>query len=1089
MEMRSPFLNKPNTHDGAVLRAVRMAWQTVRYGIVLLVALSLAVSATATTRVVPRPGGPTTTLSADGVSKGGDTRPLKIGERLTRVTQGCDRQLYKIVLSAGQFMQVIIEEHGAEVIATLFDPGGDQIMKAGIPGFFNAHQKVVPVVASRSGAYLLEVGPANPHCKLQRVSEQPQRYEIRIAELRPALPQDAGRVAAEKLFLQGQELVARNSPETRAGALEKYEEALRLWHVAGDANGEARVLTAMGWMHIWILHRSEKAHGYYDRALALSRASGDRVAEARLLNTLAKLYTMERKVDKAFDYYTQALSIWRKLGDRREELGIITGFAFMEQARANAVPRWDEYAERGLTLSRALGDRYAEVEMLLGLSGHYEKAGERRKALDHLHKVVSIFSEVKDSYRELDVRNRVGLLYAAAGEKQRALDYLNQTLKLSRSVTDPQMQAEARTLNNIAYIHNSSGEYREALTYLLQALRINRSLSERLNEAATLNNIGYTYSELSSPPQALEYLRQALWLYREAGDFVGEGDTLSNMMTAGQSLEAPRLAIFYGKQAVNAFQRYRAIYLRQFAKEREQRFIKAKAEIYHRLADLLVEAGRLAEAQQVLGLLKNEEYSEFLRGDDTAPQGQADLTAQEAVWERRYREIADRVTALGRERGELLKKKARTRDEERRLAKLEEDLAAAGEAFQRVLSQLAAEFEGTRQTAKVEQLRESQGMMEDLRELGPGAVAIYTILGGEKYRAILVTPDVQKAFEYPIKAAELNRKVLAFREALQDRKRDPVPLAQELYRIIVGPLAKDLEQARAETLMWSLDGVLRYLPTAALHDGQNYLVERYRNVIFTLASQPRLKDLPSRKWTGLGLGVSKARGGLQSLPSVPEELRGIIRQQAAAAPGEGVLFGKVMLDEDFTEETMRAELRHRYSLVHIASHFRFQPGNEMNSFLLLGDGSHLTLAEIRRSQNLFGGAELLTLSACNTATGGVDADGKEVEGFGVLAQRQGAKAVVASLWDVSDKSTRLLMLRFYQARESHPGMTKAEALRRAQLSLLHGVGNSEFEAGAGVASPAVPGVSPPAPRHGGTARASFTHPFYWAAFTMIGNWK
>jgi CHAT domain-containing protein len=281
---------------------------------------------------------------------------------------------------------------------------------------------------------------------------------------------------------------------------------------------------------------------------------------------------------------------------------------------------------------------------------------------------------------------------------------------------------------------------------------------------------------------------------------------------------------------------------------------------------------------------------------------------------------------------------------------------------------------------------------------------------------------------------------------------------------------------------------------AALHDGERYLVERYRNVVFTPASNSRLKDRPSAKWRGLGFGVSKAQSGFGALPSVPEELRGIIRDEETNKTGKGVLPGKVMLDESFTAESMRAALRERYPLVHIASHFSFQPGNETNSFLLLGDGSRLPLSLIKSSMNLFGGVELLTLSACDTATGGVGADGKEVEGFAVLAQRQGAKAVVASLWPVADQSTRLLMEKFYRARDAQQGTPKAEALRRAQLALLRG-GEKESASGENKRgmSLSVEGSKDQAggaqPAFKGDAKAPYAHPYFWAPFILIGNWR
>jgi len=375
-----------------------------------------------------------------------------------------------------------------------------------------------------------------------------------------------------------------------------------------------------------------------------------------------------------------------------------------------------------------------------------------------------------------------------------------------------------------------------------------------------------------------------------------------------------------------------------------------------------------------------------------------------------------------------------------------------------------------------------------LRELPAGAVALYTLVGEEKYRVILTTPDAQKAAEYPIKAADLNRKVLEFREALQDRRRDPTPLAKELYQILVGPIAKDLKDAGAETLMWSLDGMLRYLPVAALHDGEKHLVERYQNIVFTPGSLARLKDPVSGDWTALGLGVTKAHEGFNALPGVVAELRGIIRRQGTSDT-EGVLPGRIQLDEEFTADTMTSALRQRLPLVHIASHFVFRPGNETDSYLLLGDGSHLTLDRIRILPKVFDGVQLLTLSACDTASGGAGADGREVDGFGTVAQRQGAKAVVATLWAVADVSTPLLMREFYRRRESRPAAGKSEALRQAQLALLHGdlKTSSAVDRARGVVPTSVP--RPLGPAFEADPNAPYAHPYYWAPFILIGNWK
>src|SRR5207253_9531978 len=128
-----------------------------------------------------------------------------------------------------------------------------------------------------------------------------------------------------------------------------------------------------------------------------------------------------------------------------------------------------------------------------------------------------------------------------------------------------------------------------------------------------------------------------------------------------------------------------------------------------------------------------------------------------------------------------------------------------------------------------------------------------------------------------------------------------------------------------------------------------------------------------------GLGVTKAHGErIPALPGVLDEMHGIIREEGRAeGASKGVLPGTIKLDEAFTQEAMLSGLRQRPSVVHVASHFHSQPGNETNSALLLGDGSFLSLAQIKSLPNVFGGVELLTLSACNTATGSSEANGKE----------------------------------------------------------------------------------------------------------------
>ena len=168
-----------------------------------------------------------------------------------------------------------------------------------------------------------------------------------------------------------------------------------------------------------------------------------------------------------------------------------------------------------------------------------------------------------------------------------------------------------------------------------------------------------------------------------------------------------------------------------------------------------------------------------------------------------------------------------TAAESTELDTVEKDLASGNQQFGKLLDSLRTTFAAKPEAVRVDQITRSEGLMADLRDLGSGSVAIYTLVGDDAYRAILVTPDAQKAYSSPVPAAKLNEKVIAFRQALQNPSVDPIPLARELYGILIGPeLEKDLKAANAQTIMWSLDGALRYVPMAALHDGTGYLVQK-----------------------------------------------------------------------------------------------------------------------------------------------------------------------------------------------------------------------------------------------------------------------
>ncbi|MCI0490902.1 MAG: CHAT domain-containing protein [Blastocatellia bacterium] len=547
-----------------------------------------------------------------------------------------------------------------------------------------------------------------------------------------------------------------------------------------------------------------------------------------------------------------------------------------------------------------------------------------------------------------------------------------------------------------------------------------------------------------------------------------------------------RVAIFYGKQAINAYQEIRGN-IKSLDKESRQSYLEDKERHYRTLADMLISEGRLPEAEKVIEMLKEEEFSKIVRRSDS-DKSEIGLTKAETE----AAKSLDLLAAFASERGQLLARmqnRTATAEDRQRLDLIEAKITQENKNIRIVL----AEVKKASPDARIDD-RESQSIMGSLGRLGEKTVALYTVVSDEKGWIILVTPDFRRA--YPIDVNGLNRNIADLRRSLKDDTYDPVPSSQKLYRALFlqpndkgATLAADLEAYGARTLMWSLDGTLRYVPVAALHDGEGYLVRRYRNTVFNKESLTRLLDPVSADWRALGLGVSKEHPGFQALIAVPRELRAIIRDERQPE-SDGVLRGAIRIDERFTRSAMIDGLREGYGIVHIASHFSYNVASEELSFLLLGDGTRLSLEEITNFNQIFAGLELLTLSACDTATGG--ANGKEVEGLAYQAQWQGAKAVVASLWPVSDDGTEVLMREFYRIKSLNPQMSKAEAFQRAQLALLKGAEETRTSGGDKRAAKVVSRSEKDKvslPLYKRDPKARFAHPHYWAPFILIGNWK
>ncbi|MEY2834076.1 MAG: hypothetical protein RLZZ574_3336 [Cyanobacteriota bacterium] len=334
---------------------------------------------------------------------------------------------------------------------------------------------------------------------------------------------------------------------------------------------------------------------------------------------------------------------------------------------------------------------------------------------------------------------------------------------------------------------------------------------------------------------------------------------------------------------------------------------------------------------------------------------------------------------------------------------------------------------------------------------------------------ILVTPKQQLVIK-KIPGANLERltkRINQLEVGMSDRTSlDYYPPARLIYDWIFKPLDPYLEAENIDTLLLCTGPKLRSLPFAALHDGNKFVIEKYNLALipaFTL-TDTSYQAQPDRQVLAMGTSEFK---NLPSLPGVGIELETIVPK---------LWSGRKITDRDFTVANLQdVHQREGFEIIHIASHSQFNPGSPDDSFIQFSD-RRLSLAQIEELNLELPPVDLLVLSACQTALGDEDAE----YGFAGLAMQAGVKSALASLWAIDDTGTVVLMSDFYQQLKSTP--SKSAALRQAQINLLQRkifVEENEIQ-GLDVAVDL-------AQISLDEQNQDFTHPYYWAGFTLIGN--
>lgn len=921
---------------------------------------------------------------------------------------------------------------------------------------------------------------------------------------------------AETLVIIG---VTYDSLGQELKALDYFNRSLSIRRSVGDRRGEADTLTQVGLVY-YNLDQDRKALDYYAQASRLRQSLHDQWREAETLNDIASTYDTMGEKEKAFEYLNKALPLKRATGNTRGEAVTLSNMGSLSFGLGEWQDASDQY-KAALIIDRTIGERKEESITLSRIGMLYDALGERQTALGYFGDALSIARH--SGYRTLEgtILNNMGLVFYELDDHPQALAYLDLSLHIRRTVGD--RVGEAATLCNIGKVYDASGEQRRALDFFNQGLSVARAAENRQWEAAALNGIGSVYSTFGDSRNALGHFHQALTLSETLGDKRAEASIRYGMARTERENGKLTNALDQMEAVLEIVESLRTQII---SPQLRASYFASVREYYEFYIDLLMQ---LHQLYPVDGYdRKAFEASERSRARsllETLQEARADIRQgiDQKLLEREH-SLQQLLDGKTNRQMQLLANKS----SEQQAAAVTKEIEELLSAYQEVEAQIRATSPRYAALTQPEPstLAEIQKWLLD-----PDTMLLEYSLGNRSSYLWVVTStsltsfrlakrsDIQAAarqvYELLTAPNRLERHKRAQREKDQLK---PVPKYQEksieLSRMILEPVAGLI---RGKRLLVVADGALQYVPFAILTSPN---VDDTTKTFVPLIAQHEIINLPSASIIGLlrqqlrerssppkAVAViadpvfdssdprvtlkkrldregKKARTERQTAPPLAAALmrsrltRSIgevgmkgervhlprlvfTRQEAisimAATPtGEGMK----ALDFQASRATATGADLARYRIVHFATHGLLdsehpelsglilslvdEAGNPENGFLDLHDVYNLNLP-----------AELVVLSACETGLG------KEVNGEGLIGLTRGfmyagAPRVVASLWKVDDRSTGELMAHFYKGM-LREGLRPAAALRQAQVEMWK--------------------------------QERWADPYYWAAFTIQGEWK
>ena len=804
----------------------------------------------------------------------------------------------------------------------------------------------------------------------------------------------------------------------------------------------------------------------YQRALALDRAARYPEGESDALGNIGGVYLLLGHFSEASDYYQQALALDERLGRKPAESQDLGNLAICQAAVGQLEPAIRTF-ERARALATAAGLKKEEADWEKGKASTLLRLGKFDAALQEYRRALASYRRAGLKRELVEALNDDGYVHLMLGDNRSAEQSFKQAIQVSQQISFPRgVLINTLALADVAW---RSGDLRQAVTLAQDAVERARKLNDWVNAASGLLVLSAARRDEGKTKQALREAREALSIAQQSGTKLVEAEALDSegevLLRLGRAEDGLRSLSAAGElasgtgdttlpwhidylrgQALEAMKREeeaaaayrRAIIsiesIRSSISEDRFRtgFLQDKQKVYVAMVRLLLRMGKVGDAFR---------YSERLRA-----RGYLDLLNRSAL---------TRSDAHIVELQERIRRLQRAIDEENSKA-LADQRGSALRTFSGELTEAEREYSelvgvhGGGGDAVMPSPTALPEPAEEERELPAGKALIEYVVGRRQVAIFLMRHDGVHALLEPIRSVDLESKVTLLRDLLRhpDSTEWELP-AQSLRHLLVDPVEKAGWLRGASDLVIVPHGYLYYLPFAALvrptPGGGRFLVEDY--VISYLPAAAALAM--SRRAQPLGERLIALAPSVANLRFASSEARVV-----AAAFGSQ---GTAIVGPNATE-TWFKRAAGDYDVIHLATHGFFNKANPLFSGVeLQPDGQNDGRLEVYEILGLHLRAQLVTLSACETALGGgyfteIPA-GDEFVGLTRAFLSAGASTVVATLWQVNDSSTAQLMRKFYRQVSEQPA---PRSLAIAQRSMLHG-------------------------------DSGHRHPYYWSAFVVVGN--